>query len=368
MPFDPAQFADLRERLRRGEFGPRTARLERRPEVISENDGAVRAVRADDGEARMRGEGALRDGRVAVLVLNGGMAMRFGGVAKGTVPVHADHGDSFLALKLADVARVARRLKARIPTVVMHSFATRSPSQAHLGAIDWSGVYLEDRDEFVQSIMPRVTPEGDPLTDHELAEQLTDTQVYSAPGHGDTLHRLRASGVLSRLRERGVEHLLVSNVDNLGATIDPVVLGHHLHNVERGDAMTVEVVRRADGDRGGCIARVEDRPVIVEGFRLPEGVDVADYPHFNTNTLWFRLAGLDKPQNLSWFPVYRSLQAGGRELPIVQFEQLIGQATEHLPSSYLEVDRAERFMPIKTRDDLKDAAHHMLDLIRRLGR
>ena len=49
-----------------------------------------------------------------------------------------------------------------------------------------------------------------------------------APGHGDLFQALRRSGTLAALRERGVRVVTVSNVDNLGARVDPVVVGMHL--------------------------------------------------------------------------------------------------------------------------------------------
>src|SRR5690606_14979705 len=135
------------------------------------------------------------------LILNGGMATRFGGVVKGTVPVLFGRPDlSFLAIKLAEVRA------AGSPAVVMHSFATAAASAQHLRAIEWSGVPAADRLEFMQSLLPRVSPEGTPLVTMPGAEVLPDTTVYAAPGHGDTLRRVRDSGVVAQLRARGVEH------------------------------------------------------------------------------------------------------------------------------------------------------------------
>jgi UTP--glucose-1-phosphate uridylyltransferase len=298
---------------------------------------------------------ALKAGKVAILVLNGGMATRFGGGAKGVVPVVPGHGRvSFLAIKLAEVRQRAQSLGTGIPVVLMHSFATQGASQGHLAEIDWAGLPERDRDWFAQSIMPRVLPDGTPLQELPEAADLPDTTLYSAPGHGDTLGRFRQSGVLSRLRARGVEHVLVSNVDNVGASLDPVVLGAHL---EGGAGVSVEVVRRADGDAGGCVARLPDGvDAIIEGFRLPEGVDVADYPHFNTNTLWLSADAVDRDIELTWFAVRKAIDWPGRkQLEVVQFERLIGQVTEFVPSAYLEVDRERRFLPIKTRGDLSAA-------------
>jgi UTP--glucose-1-phosphate uridylyltransferase len=177
--------------------------------------------------------------------------------------------------------------------------------------------------------------------------------------------RLRESGVLDRLRARGVEHVLISNVDNLGATVDPVVLGAHLAAVERGADVSVEVVPRREGDAGGCVATVDGRPIIVEGFRLPAGTDPSAYPHFNTNTLWVRLDALDRELPLTWFPVHKTISlTDRRKLESIQFERLIGQITEFLGSHFQEVDRDARFLPVKTRDDLAALAPAMRALIR----
>ncbi|HEY8379527.1 MAG TPA: glucose-6-phosphate isomerase, partial [Nannocystis sp.] len=173
--------------------------------------------------------------------------------------------------------------------------------------------------------------------------------------------------VVAALRARGVEHVLVSNVDNLGATLDPVVLGAHLEAVEAGAALSVEVVRRAPGDAGGCVAELAGRPAIVESFRLPPETSLDDYPFFNTNTLWITLDALEREYPLSWFPVKRTIPwpASG-ELPVIQFEQLIGQITEFAPTRCLRVDRA-RFLPIKTRAELDAAQPAMRAIVRDVG-
>lgn len=360
--FDAARFDSLRGRVSTGELDPKANRLPEPPKPLQTAPRDVRPGHTDDVEdRRARGEAALRAGKVGILVLNGGMATRFGGGAKGVVSVVEGRDDvSFLAVKIAQIKTLAARLEASVPVVLMHSFATEAPSAEHLTAIDWAGLAGDDRLSFSQSIMPRVLPDGMPLADLPQAANLPPTSLFSAPGHGDTLGRFRGSGVLSAMRARGVEHVLVSNVDNLGADLDPAVLGAHLDAAASGAGISVEVVRREEGDAGGCVALLPgDRPAIIEGFRLPEGTDLADYPHFNTNTLWLSLEAVDRDIELTWFAVRKRIDwpdaartGDDGKLEVVQFETLIGQATEVVPSAYLDVDRAGRFCPIKTRDDL----------------
>jgi UTP--glucose-1-phosphate uridylyltransferase len=101
---------------------------------------------------------------------------------------------------------------------------------------------------------------------------------------------------------------------------------------------------------------------IVEASGCP-GTQLGNYPHFNTSLVV--LARRSTATDLDWFPVNRVIaRPAGR--PLGQFEQLIGQVTEHLDAYYFEVDRERRFLPIKTRDDLLDAAPRLRAMLKRL--
>ena len=53
------------------------------------------------------------------------------------------------------------------------------------------------------------------------------------PGHGDVYRSLAQSGLLDQLQAEGIEYIFISNVDNLGATVDTAILQHFAsHGVE----------------------------------------------------------------------------------------------------------------------------------------
>ena len=280
------------------------------------------------------GRQAIERGEVAVAVLNGGMATRFGGEVKGVVP--AIGGRSFLEIKLAQ----ARRL-ARVPFLVMNSFAT------HRATLD----FLRERGlegsahAFLQSVSLRLTPEGGLFRDG------TGGLSLYAPGHGDFPSALRRSGLLDRLERDGVRILTLSNVDNLGAELDPLLVGHHL---ESGRPITCEVAPAIPGDVGGTPARIGGKagPLqIVEGFRFPPGFDFGRLHFLATNSFCFSLAALRDEHPLSWFYVEKTVD--GR--PAVQIERLVNELSAFVPTSYLAVPRGGaqgRFFPVKTRADL----------------
>jgi UTP--glucose-1-phosphate uridylyltransferase len=247
--------------------------------------------------------------------------------------IEAVRGRSFLEVKLAQ----ARRFGA-VPFLIMNSFATHARTLEFLAARGLA----DDAEVFLQSVSLRLTPEGDVLRD--AAGRVS---LY-APGHGDFPGALRRSGMLSRLRARGVETLVLSNIDNLGAELDPLVIGFHL---ARGRALTAELAATLPGDVGGAPAFVGDQLQIVEGFRFPAGFDFSTVPFMATNTFALSLDLLAREYPLSWFYVEKSVE----DRTAVQMERLVNELSSFVPTSYLATPRSGptgRFFPIKTRDDL----------------
>ena len=289
-------------------------------------------------QLRSLGQQAIHEGRLAILCLNGGMATRFGGAVKGAVCV--DDGCSFLGLKIRDAQRVNPAGQPPI-VVLMNSEATASETRRHLAQNDHFGYPPHRLRTFEQCTSIRFTPEGDIFRDD------TGAPSFYGPGHGDALYGFQASGLLPTLREAGVTTILVSNVDNALATIDPLLLGYHLNG---GQRVSIELVDRWPNDRGGAPYWLEDRLQLVEAFRLPPTAN-AQSPVFNTNTFWIDLTVFEEPPRLTWFPVSKEVE----DRPVIQFERLLGEVSSFVPSSFIRVPRdgsSSRFIPVKTPSDL----------------
>jgi UTP--glucose-1-phosphate uridylyltransferase len=286
-----------------------------------------------------RGLQALREGKVALCVLAGGMATRMGSVVKALV--EAVPGFRFLDVRLAEHDRL-RAQGARVPLWLMTSQATEGPLRSALGS------RLEGEEAevatFEQGVSLRLTREGSLFRDEQ-----GEPSVY-ATGHGDLPEALRRSGLLQRFRAQGGELVWIANIDNLGATIDPALLGAHLAH---GGPLSVELVDKCPGDRGGGPVRWEGRPILCEEFRLPPGFDAEQVPVFNTNTFLVDARALDELQlEWTWVQVEKSLG----EHKAVQFERLLGELTVGLPAAFLRVPRegeASRFLPVKDVGELE---------------
>lgn len=334
--FDVERFEALRDRVARGELTPESNVVQGAVEPPAADDLERLPAPDEPGHAEAHGAGveALRAGRVAQVVLAGGMATRFGGVVKGVVEVLG--GRSFLDVKLAETARLADELGATIPVALMTSFATDGVTREHV-----TGLGVPEPAFFPQFVSLRLEPSG------ALFRNSDGTVSLYGPGHGDLFDALRRSGLLDRLAARGVEHVAVSNVDNLGARIDPAVVGAH---VLAGRPLTIEVAAKR-GDAGGAPARVAGRLRVVEGPCFPRAFDQGTIAVFSTNTATIALEALAAPIELSWLHVPKVVD--GRAA--VQLERLYHELSALVPTTFLEVPRGGargRFMPVKTPEDL----------------
>ena len=344
--FDREQFEQLRARVAAGDLSPSSNVVDGAVEAPHDGD-VVRLPEPGSAawvDAREAGVQTLAAGEVAQVVLAGGMATRFGGVVKGAVD--ALDGRSFLSWKLGETARLASGLGVEVPVALMTSFSTHDETRAHVAELD-----VTEPLWFSQSVSLRLTETGD------LFLEAGTPSLYT-PGHGDLLRSIRRSGTLDALRARGVQHVAVSNVDNLGARLDPVVIGAHVLSQR---PVTSEVAAKG-GDLGGAPARVGGRLGLLESYEFPGSFDQGGIPVFNTNTALLRLDALDRDYDLRWLCVRKTVD--GRSA--VQLERLYHHITWEQPTTFVEVPRTGprgRFFPIKEPADLersRDALREML--------
>jgi UTP--glucose-1-phosphate uridylyltransferase len=364
--FDTARFMTMVEPVlarARGENVPSPSQINRvQGKVEPPRDGdIVDAPSADTpGFAQLvsSGRDAIEHGRVAFCVMAGGMATRMGGVVKALVDVFPQK--TFLDLRVNENATWSKRCARPVPLWLMTSHATDGPIREALRLRE-AGPHIAT---FPQNLALRLTPEGRLFRCHDGAPS-----PY-ATGHGDLPDAIIRSGLLARFVERGGQFVWIANIDNVGATIDPALLGWFL--TQRIDAM-VELAPKRPGDRGGIPAWVEvAKPgnkfgrqlEVLEEFRLPERFDAATVHAFNTNTMLVRAdALLRAPFRWTWFEVEKLVE-GGRA---IQFERLLQELTATLRSGYVRVPRdgdASRFLPVKDFDDLS-AQRQIIEVVAR---
>jgi len=332
-------FAELYERLAAGETG-----------LIGESDiEPVEAVPDFDALPAVD-DGGLLD-QAVVIKLNGGLGTSMG-MTRAKSLLEARAGETFLDLIARQVLAVRERSGARVPLVLMNSFATRDES---LAALDRHADLSADLPaDFLQSKEPKL-----------LAEDLTPVSwpdnpelEWCPPGHGDMFTSLQTSGVLAAMLDRGYRWAFVSSSDNLAAVLDPRILAW----MAREDApFVMEVADRTPADRkGGHIAqrRSDGGLLLREIAQTPDSdldafQDIARYRYFNTNTIWFDLHAIGDMPPLPLIRNVKTVDPSDKSSPeVVQIETAMGAALGVIEGARaLRVPR-DRFSPVKTTNDL----------------
>lgn len=276
---------------------------------------------------------AIRQGKLGVVMLNGGMATRFGGVVKGTVEVF--DGISFLELKIKD----ALKISDKINFYIMNSFSTANKTKEYINGKNCFGI-KEKIYMFDQCIAPRLTESGEFYLDAD------DERAFYGPGHGDFLFAFNDSGCLDKFIVSGGKYVFLSNVDNLGARVEPAILGFH---IDHRKELIAEVAMKSSGDVGGAPAIVGGRLQLVEGFGFPDDFDQSQIPVFNCSTYWITAEKIKTKFELPWYLVKKTVDGD----KVIQFERIAGDLTLFLDTLFLKIERSERFFPIKRPEDLE---------------
>ncbi len=295
----------------------------------------------------------------AVIKLNGGLGTSMGmDRAKSLLCVR--RGLSFLDIIARQVLHLRQRYDAPLPLIFMNSFRTSADTMAALARYDdlaVEGLPLE----FLQSKEPKLLKKTLAPASYPPDPDLE----WCPPGHGDIYPALRSSGLLDTLIAAGYQRVFVSNSDNLGAVPDARVAGWFAAS---GAPFAIEAVRRTPSDRkGGHFARRRNdgRIVLRETAQtLPEDqaslADLDRHRFTSTNNLWFDLVamrdaieGRDGVLGLPLIRNVKNLDPGDKSTPeVIQIETAMGAAIEIFEGARtIEVGR-ERFVPVKTTNDL----------------
>ncbi len=326
--FDRAQHEQIRADLKDGRIGLAQNRLPVSTQIEDVRDedilDATRGVREAHREA---GLAALARGEIAVVTLAGGAGSRWtqgAGTVKALHPFCKLGGQhrTFVEVHLAKSRRAGRLAGTALPHVFTTGYISHSAIQQFLERekfygydgplflsegrsvglrlipterdlrFQWEEMPQQMLDEQQQKVRDslrhaligwaRATGEASDYTDN-VAEQ-----CLHPVGHWFEIPNLLRNGTLARLlaQRPQLQHLLLHNVDTVGADVDPAILGRH---IELGGCLSFEMITRRIEDRGGGLARVNGRARIVEGLAMPREEDEFQLSYYNSMTSWINL-------------------------------------------------------------------------------
>ena len=296
--------------------------------------------------------------KTVVIKLNGGLGTSMG-MEQAKSLLEVKEGKTFLDIIAGQVLELRKEHDARLPLVLMNSFATRDDT---LRALEQHSELASDvPPDFVQNKEPKITVE-----DRFPVEWPDDPQLeWCPPGHGDVYTALQTSGTLEALLDRGYEYAFISNSDNLGAVRDPRVLTWF---AAEGLPFVMEVCEKTPADRKGghpAVLRETGRLVLRETAQTPEDDlerfgDIDTWRYFNTNNLWVDLralaTALEENDGVLGLPMIvnrKTVDPGDKSTPeVFQLETAMGAAVGVFEGARTLVVPRRRFAPVKTTSDL----------------
>lgn len=294
--------------------------------------------------------------KTAVIKLNGGLGTSMG-LSKAKSLISVRPGISFLDLIARQILWQRAQWGVELPLVLMNSFRTREDSLSALLA--HPDLEKQIPLDFIQHKVPRIDKETWSPVDWPDDRSLE----WCPPGHGDLYLALASSGMLETLRSNGIRYVFASNADNLGAVLDPRILGWFTSN---DIPFAMEVAERTESDRkGGHLARRDGRLVLRELAQCPDEdiesfQEIDRHHYFNTNNLWLDLDALCDALDASLvglaLPVIMNEKRVSSEDPssplCYQLETAMGSAIECFEGAEAIAVPRERFAPVKTTNDL----------------
>jgi UTP--glucose-1-phosphate uridylyltransferase len=319
--FDRAQHEQIREELKTGRIGLAQNRLPASTDIKDAQDAdLLDATQPPAEELREAGRAAIARGELAVVTLAAGAGSRWtqgAGVVKALHPFCKFDGihRTFIETHLAKSRKTGQAAGKPLPHVFTTSYLTHAATEEFLRErqnYNYEGPLLLSPG---RSIGLRMIPMvrdlrflWEEMPQQRLDEQQTGEggdyadnlpgQCLHPVGHWFEVPNLLRNGVLARLlAERPqLRHLMVHNIDTLGADADPGMFGLHL----REDAcLTFEAITRRLEDRGGGLARVNGQLRLVEGLAMPREEDEFQLRYYNSNTCWINIEKLLEAFELS---------------------------------------------------------------------
>jgi len=326
--FDRVQHEQIRDDLKNGRIGIAQNRLPASADIKDVLDADVlNATQPLSPELRAAGLAAIARGELAVVTLAAGVGSRWtqgAGVVKALHPFckFAGAHRTFIETHLAKSRRIGQLAGLPLPHIFTTSYLTHAATEEFLhrqknyhyaGPLHlspgryiglrmipmvrdlrflWEEMPQQRLDEQQQKVRgslraalinwARTAGEGSDYTDN------LPSQCLQPVGHWFEIPNLLRNGVLAQLlAERPqLQHLMLHNIDTLGADADPAMFGLHL---AQDDCLTFEVITRRLEDRGGGLARVNGQVRLVEGLAMPREEDEFQLRFYNSNTCWINI-------------------------------------------------------------------------------
>jgi len=267
---------------------------------------------------------------------------------------------TFLDCKVMHVEELNNQFDVDIPLVLMNSFNTDEETKQMIQKYKGRRVSIYT---FIQNKFPLMFRD----TLAMVASSDDENEFFYPPGSGDVFKSIDRSGLLAEFKKEGKEYMFLSNVENLGATIDIKILNRF---VSQQLDFLLEVTNRISTDSGGGVPikmATDDRVHIMETSQIPSDLakrfSLIDYKYWNTNNIWVRLTPVQNLVRLGTLQldfIVKLRTVKGRN--VVQLETPAAMAIHNFKKSAGMLVPRTRYRPVKTTSELLQAQSDLYEL------
>lgn len=293
--------------------------------------------------------------KLVIVKLNGGLGTSMGCTGPKSV-IQVRNDQTFLDLTVRQVETLNQLYNCNVPLVLMNSFNTHEDTLKIVNKYKDRNIKIFS---FLQSKFPRINKET----------LMPEPGEFYPPGHGDFYQAFHASGLLHKFIEEGRDWCFVSNIDNLGASVDLSILNELVIKGPTAPTFVMEVTDKTMADvKGGTLVersngngscKQQNKLMLLEIAQVPkdhvdEFKSVKKFKIFNTNNLWIHLDTIktlvdSHKLELDIIVNPKHLDSG---VDIIQLETAAGAAMKYFDRAIgINVPRS-RFLPVKKTSDL----------------
>ena len=221
-------------------------------------------IEARKAELEAIGVEAIKAGKVAAVLLAGGMGTRLGvDGPKGAYDIGITKPLYIFEQQMKNLLEVVEKCGVKVPLYIMTSDKNHEQTVAFWKAKDYFGYTEADVKFFKQDMAPAVDYNG------KIILETKDMPALSPNGNGGWFASLQKAGLCEDLHARGVEWLNIYAVDNVLQRIaDPVFVGA---TIESGVNCGAKAIFKTDPyEKVGVLCKDGEQPDIIEYYELTD--------------------------------------------------------------------------------------------------
>jgi len=300
-----------------------------------------------------------RTKKIVVVKLNGGLGTSMGLTGpKSQLVVKDDF--NFIDITVNQIRKFNLENKTNVPLIFMNSFNTNEETEINLNKLEFENENLPH--SFNENKSPKISIRQNNTFEPSSFPSNPDLE-WAPPGHADVYPALYQSGLLDELLQKGFEYLFISNIDNLGATLNKDIINSVF---DLDSSFVMEVASRTENDKKGGHLAIKNGKLILRESSQVSQEDEADfqdfhkYKFFNTNSIWIKISKLkellEKNNGILDLPIIINRKnidpTDSSSEKIIQLESAMGSAISLFEDAKTILVPSERFLPVKNTSNL----------------